>query len=147
MSGWHGLLEGEYAARRQILDGLTLEQVTQVLSPQTHSIYAELYHLELWQRILVTRDEDLYERTWQQDIRYPTQVPTDLQEWTDLVEAFFVGLRQAYEWTASQERLDHETDPGSSMADVLRGLAVHNAYHFGKIVALRQVMGLWPASG
>ena len=30
------------------------------------------------------------------------------------------------------------------MADALQCLAVHNAYHFGKIVALRQAMAAWP---
>jgi hypothetical protein len=30
------------------------------------------------------------------------------------------------------------------MADNLVSLAVHNAYHLGKIVALRQMMGIWP---
>jgi hypothetical protein len=31
-----------------------------------------------------------------------------------------------------------------SMADELSSVAVHNAYHFGKIVALRQRIGAWP---
>jgi hypothetical protein len=30
------------------------------------------------------------------------------------------------------------------MADALNSLAVHNAYHLGKIVALRQSIGAWP---
>jgi hypothetical protein len=30
------------------------------------------------------------------------------------------------------------------MADELHSVAVHNAYHLGKIVALRQRIGAWP---
>ena len=143
MSSWAGLLDGEYAERRKVLSGLTFEQVSQRLSPQSHSIYDELWHTELWQRILVTRDEALYESTWQRGLRYPDRPPETFEAWTALVESFFTGLGQAYDWTATAEKRDHEVDPGVTMAEVIRGLAVHNAYHFGKIVAIRQALGLW----
>jgi hypothetical protein len=39
--------------------------------------------------------------------------------------------------------LNLEMNPGETMRDVLHSLAVHNAYHMGKIVALRQIMGFW----
>jgi hypothetical protein len=42
------------------------------------------------------------------------------------------------------ERLAIEVEPGVTMADELNCLAVHNAYHLGKIVALRQRIGAWP---
>jgi hypothetical protein len=37
-----------------------------------------------------------------------------------------------------------EVEPGVTMADELNSVAVHNAYHLGKIVALRQRIGAWP---
>ena len=143
-SNWKHLLLSEYAERRALLSGLTLGQVT-AAPGQAHSIYAELWHAALWQDILVTRDEALYEGTWARGERYPAQPPGALAEWTALLERFLVGLGRALEWTTTPERLVLETDPGVTMADVLRGLAVHNAYHLGKIVALRQVLGAWPA--
>jgi hypothetical protein len=57
---------------------------------------------------------------------------------------FFEGLENVLEWTSSPEKLAVETDPEITMADNLVGLAVHNAYHFGKIMALRQGLGAWP---
>ena len=42
------------------------------------------------------------------------------------------------------DRLALEVEPGVTMADELNSVAVHNAYHFGKIVALRQRIGAWP---
>ena len=33
---------------------------------------------------------------------------------------------------------------GLTLADELNSVAVHNAYHLGKIVALRQRIGAWP---
>ncbi len=146
MNQWQHLFQGEYAKRTKILSGLTLEQVTAVLSGQSHSIFAELWHTVLWQKIVVTRDEALYNQTWQQNDLYPKHVPEKLEEWTALVEEFLLGIEMALEWTKSPEKLNLELNPGETMRDILPGLAVHNAYHMGKIVALRQAMGLWTSS-
>lgn len=43
-----------------------------------------------------------------------------------------------------RDRLAAEIEPGVTLADELNSVAVHNAYHFGKIVALRQRIGAWP---
>ncbi len=91
---------------------------------------------------MVFRDEELYER-WCKGEIYPAQPLTTEQEWPELVGKFFDGLKEALEWTRSPERLAMETDPAITMADNLVGLAIHNAYHFGKIVAIRQMMGVW----
>jgi hypothetical protein len=40
--------------------------------------------------------------------------------------------------------LAREIEPGVTMADELNSVAVHNAYHLGKIVALRQRIDAWP---
>ena len=53
--------------------------------------------------------------------------------------------RQAAEVTSSEKKLAEELAPGLVMADALNGVAVHNAYHLAKIVAIRQVMGAWEA--
>jgi uncharacterized damage-inducible protein DinB len=143
MNRWEHLFYGEYAERKKILSGLRLEQVTAVPSGQSHSIFAELWHTVVWQKIIVTRDEVLYNKTWQEDNLYPKHMPEKLEEWTALVEEFLLGLEQAIEWTRSPERLDLEVNPGETMRDILPSLAVHNAYHMGKIVALRQIMGNW----
>jgi len=42
------------------------------------------------------------------------------------------------------ERLAREVEPGVTMGDELNSVAVHNAYHLGKIVALRQRIAAWP---
>jgi uncharacterized damage-inducible protein DinB len=143
MNQWEHLFYGEYAERKKILSGLRLEQVTAVLSGQSHSIFAGLWHTVAWQKMIVTRDETPYNKTPQEDDLCPKHVPEKLEEWTALVEEFLVGLDQAIEWTRSPERLDLEVNPGETMRYILPSLAVHNAYHMGKIVALRQIMGNW----
>jgi hypothetical protein len=138
----HLFVDGEYARREKILAGLSLEQVNRVPSERSHSIYAELWHATRWQTILVQRDEDLY-AAYQKGETYPAD-PCSQEEWSALVDEFLSGLEKALEWGSSPEKLAVEVDPGETMADVLHSLAVHNAYHLGKIVAVRQLIGAWP---
>lgn len=138
----HLFSDGEFARREQILSGLSFEQVTARPSPQSHTIYEELWHANRWQSIMVNRDEALYEE-WTSGAVYPETEPASEAEWGALVKEFLAGTEKALWWTESPERLAHETDPGSTMADALRSLAVHSAYHMGKIVALRQQLGAW----
>jgi uncharacterized damage-inducible protein DinB len=146
LSKWkHLFVDGEYARREKILSGLTLEQVQRRPSEQSHSIYEELWHAARWQTIIVTRDEELY-KSWQSDELYPSHPPKEW-EWPALVAEFLSGLEKALDWASAPEKLDVEVEPGVTMGDVLHSLAVHNAYHMGKIVALRQSLGAWPPAG
>ena len=143
MSKWEHLFkDGEFARRERIISGLTLEQATRRPSARSHTIHEELWHANRWQSIMVNRDEALYEE-WARGAVYPESAPASEAEWDSLVKDFLAGTEKAIWWTESPERLAHETDPGSTMADVIRSLAVHSAYHMGKIVALRQQLGAW----
>ena len=147
MSKWEHLLrDGEFARREEILAGLTLDEVTRRPSPGSHTIYEELWHANRWQAIVVNRDEALYAE-WQAGRVYPEAEPAGADEWAALVNEFAAGIEKALWWAATPERLAHETGPGSTMADVLRSLAVHSSYHLGKIVALRQFVGAWDKKG
>jgi hypothetical protein len=139
----HLFVDGEFAARERILSGLTLAQVTHRASPQSHTIYEELWHTTCWQNIVVNRDEGLCE-AWQRGEVYPSGAPASEGEWSALVAEFLAGLDRALAWADSPEKLAAEVDPDSTMADALRSLAVHNAHHLGKILALRQALGAWP---
>ena len=133
----HLFLTGEFRARADLLSGLTLEQVKLRPVGASHSIYEELWHAATWQRIVVERDQ-----TKGDD--YPRVAPEQGQQWDDVVRLFLNGARAAVAWAESPERLALEVEPGVTMADELHSLAVHNAYHLGKIVALRQMIGAWP---
>lgn len=141
MGKWQHLLRGgEYAPPEQILAGLTPEQVTHRPSAGSHTIYEELWHASRWQAIIVNRDEALYEE-WKAGRVYPEAPAVGAAEWEALVAEFLAGLEKALWWAESPERLAREPQPGTTMEDVLVGLCVHNAYHLGKIVALRQSLG------
>ena len=144
LSKWkHLFVDGEYARREKILSGLTLDQVKRRPSEHSHSIYEELWHATRWQTIIVTLDEKLYETAQGGDL-YPAHAPEQEEEWAALVTEFLSGLEKALEWASSPEKLEVEVGTGDTMGDVLHSLAVHNAYHLGKIVAVRQLIGAWP---
>ncbi|MFZ0546631.1 MAG: hypothetical protein WAM60_14390 [Candidatus Promineifilaceae bacterium] len=96
-----------------------------------------MWHAARWQTVVVERDEALYE-AWQRGERYPAKPPEKEEEWSALVAEFLQGLEKALAWAASPEKLSVEVDPGVTMAEVLDSLAVHNAFHMGKIVAIKQ---------
>ena len=145
MKTWeHLFLTGEFPARAELLSGLTLEQVTLRPEGAPHSIYEELWHAARWQHIVVERDKAAAEALSCGGENYPSAAPVHEQQWHDLVQQFLEGAEAAVAWAREPERLAMEWEPGVTMADELRCLAVHNAYHLGKIVALRQRIGAWP---
>ncbi|MEO5989519.1 MAG: DinB family protein [Candidatus Eisenbacteria bacterium] len=145
MSMWdHLFLTGEFLTREHLLSGLTLEQVTLHPAGASHSIYEELWHAATWQRIVVERDKAAADSLLRGGENYPSAAPDHEQEWHDLVQQFLEDARAAVAWAQAPARLAVEEEPGLTMGDNLHRLAVHNAYHLGKIVALRQRIGAWP---
>ena len=134
----HLFLVGEFAERARLLSALTRAQVTLRPDGASHSIYDELWHLVGYQQSIIAPTGspagDLY----------PTAPPEHEDQWHDLVRLFLNGARTAAALGNAPERLAVEVEPGVTMADELSSVAVHNAYHFGKIVALRQRIGAWP---
>jgi len=133
----HLFLVGEFPERAHLLSGLTLEQVTLCPDGASHSIYDELWHAAGYQRFVIERGDasgDLY----------PRAAPEHEHQWHDLVREFLDGAHAAAAMGQQPERLALEVEPGVTMADELNSVAVHNAYHLGKIVALRQRIGVWP---
>lgn len=133
----HLFLVGEFPERAHLLSGLTLEQVTLCPDGASHSIYDELWHAAEYQRFIVEQEEEAGDA-------FPNAVPKHEQQWHDLVDRFLDGARAAAALGQAPEQLALEVEPGVTMADELNSVAVHNAYHLGKIVALRQRIGAWP---
>jgi len=133
----HLFLVGEFPERTRLLSGLTLEQVTRRPAGASHSIYEELWHLVGYQQSVLAPGAPAGDA-------YPLSPPGHEDEWHALVRAFLVGARAAAALGQAPARLAAEVEPGVTLADELFSVAVHSAYHFGKIVALRQRIGAWP---
>ena len=133
----HLFLSGEFPERAHLLSGLTLGQVTLCPNGATHSIYEELWHVVAYQQSVVADGDPAGER-------FPSAAPEHEHQWHDLVRTFLDGARAAAALGQAPERLALEVEPGQTLADELNCVALHNAYHLGKIVALRQRIGAWP---
>jgi hypothetical protein len=127
-----------------LLSGLTLAHVTERPAGASHTIYEELWHATKWQTIVVERDKAAGDALLAGGSHYPSEAPDGEQAWHDLVKEFLAGAEKAVEWGRSPDELAREVATGVTMRDELQSLAVHNAYHLGKIVALRQMINAWP---
>jgi hypothetical protein len=132
----HLFLVGEFPERERLLSGLALEQVAVCPEGASHSIYEELWHVVSYQQSVIAPGEPVREV-------FPSAAPEHEDQWHDLVRVFLDGARAAAAMGQAPERLALEIQPGVTMADELNSVAVHNAYHLGKIVALRQRIGAW----
>lgn len=148
MGQWEQLfIDGEFMSRARLLSGLTVEQVSVRPPGLPHTIYEELWHTTKWQSIVVQCDEAAAAAYLDAGQQFPSEAPGNERIWEDLVTEFLAGSTTAVELGRSSEAPMKEAHPGVALADSLESLAVHNAYHLGKIVALRQVIGAWPPPG
>jgi uncharacterized damage-inducible protein DinB len=134
-----------------ILEGIESELAHRVIEGAPHSIYQELWHIAFWQQ--VTLD-------WVNAVETPfpshpsAGFPADEREpWDHLCQRFFRDNQQAAALARDETRLEQSvrcpSRPGNpvrimSVREQLESLAAHNAYHFGRIVLLRQLCGAWP---
>ncbi len=147
MDVWnHLFLTGEFAPRPHILGGLTLGQAGIRPAGAPHSLYEELWHAAEWQRIVLEQDEAAAKR-FEGGEQFPASpAPEDEAAWQALVTSFLacseraVNLARDEAWLETEETDDN---PGFTWRNALESLAVHNAYHLGKIVLLRQLLGCW----
>lgn len=136
------ILKGEFPERRRILEGLTVDQATTKPAPGMHTIYDELWHADGWADIIVNQDKEL-DKKWQAGEVFPAKQAETQEEWDKLVEHFLGLLDKMMEFTGNKEQLKAEQEPGWTLEDDVDSLIMHNTYHLGKIVAIRQMIGAW----
>ncbi len=148
MGQWeHLFIDGEFMSRARLLSGLTVEQVSVRPPGLSHTIYEELWHTTKWQSIVVQCDEPTAAAWIDGGQDFPSVAPANERMWADLVSEFLAGSQKAVELGRSPQALMEGQGAGVTLAGRLESLAVHNAYHLGKIVAVRQVIGAWPPPG
>lgn len=118
-----------------------------------HSIAEELWHIAFWQDHFLRcarRENFVYPQ--HASLGWRSLDSLSDSQWQELVALFESGLTEAAN-IAGQARLAqrHSTfqEPGSgsgplTLLELIANLAVHNAYHLGRIVQLRQISGCWP---
>ncbi len=145
-SKWeHFILKGEFPERKKIISGLTVEQVNQKPVEGMHSIYEELWHTTRWANIVVNQDTEA-DKKFKAGGVFPGKPAESQEEWNKLVNEFSGLLDKMMEFTKNTEQLKAEQEPGWTLEDFVDSLIIHNTYHLGKIVAVRQMIGAWSPS-
>jgi uncharacterized damage-inducible protein DinB len=135
-----------------ILECLASSLAHRVIEGAPHTIYQELWHITFWQQITID---------WVNGIEtaFPVHASAgfprqdDAEPWDQLCQRFLRGIQQAADLAGDEPNLGRlircPSRPGNpvrimSAREQLESLAAHNAYHFGRIVLLRQMGGAWP---
>jgi uncharacterized damage-inducible protein DinB len=146
--------DSAHAPPADILESLASDIADRVIEGVPHTIYEELWHIAFWQQ--VTLD-------WVRGIEAPYPVhasagfpgaeDAEREDWEQLRQRFFAASQEAAAVARDVGRLDVlvrcPSRPGMpvrvmTVRDQLESLGAHNAYHFGRIVLLRQLLGVWP---
>ena len=138
------IADGAFVTPSHVLESLPAEQAKTRPAGAPHSMYEELWHTDFWQRLIlsVIRGEPVAfpnhaEESWPKDTETLTK-----ESWQGLTSRFLSDLQRAAETAGSG---DLERVAGDkTVREQLEGLTGHNAYHFGRMVMLRQLLGLWP---
>jgi uncharacterized damage-inducible protein DinB len=156
MNELENVLAGDsaHASPEVILEGLPGDLAQRIVAGAPHTIYQELWHIAFWQQ--VTLD-------WVRGIEtpfpgrpsdgFPSRADVETEDWGQLCRRFF---RTNHEAAAAVRDVDLQercvrcpSRPGEpvrtmTVREQLESLGAHNAYHFGRIVLLRQLLGAWP---
>jgi DinB family protein len=126
----------------QQIEGLSVDQVTWKPSPDRHSIWDVLIHVNFWKQYAIasvcgTDKPDPDAGNW-------TLAPVDASEtnWKKEVERT-KSLHEELKRVA-QEMGDSLYDTEKKLSNYIRQLICHDAYHAGQIGLLRVMQGLKP---
>jgi len=146
--------ESAHAAPAHILEALPEELSHRAVPGAPRTIYQELWHLAFWQQITldwISGIETPYPAKTTDP--FPTEAQSAAEPWPQLCRRFLEGAQLAASAAGDASRLANIVRCTSrrgqplrlmSVQDQLTSLAAHNAYHFGRLVLLRQLLGAWP---
>ena len=137
---------------------LTAEKILQEIKPdlrnkkpadQIHSIWEEIEHIRIAQEDILryTLDPDWQSPEWPKGY-WPVEATYSDSKWHSTITGYFNDLNETVKLIHnSQIDLDQQIPHGEKGHTYLRELlliADHNAYHLGKIVEIRKLLGNWP---
>jgi uncharacterized damage-inducible protein DinB len=136
--------KGAHAGTKTVFAALDWKRAGQRPESAPHSVYQLLNHMLYWQEWVVK---------WLDGERPPIPkhasagwpgdaAPASQKEWERAVRRFRNGLEGL---TRRSRQADLFSERAStSPLEMLHTIALHNSYHVGQVVLLRQVLGAWP---
>jgi uncharacterized damage-inducible protein DinB len=146
--------DSAHAPPSHIVENLTEEQAHARVAGAAHSIYAEVWHAAYWQEVMLGRVHGRETPSPDHNsVSFPTEEQVRAESWEDLAARFLRGVEEAaaiadgdVEKLQQVVRCPSPSNPQRRMTIVeqLESFAAHNAYHLGRVVLLRQMLGNWP---
>jgi hypothetical protein len=134
--------DGHFVQPARLLSDLTEEQTTKILPGAPFSIAQVLSHAHFWQEAEIAKatGQDYSRPKHLDDTFAPIQPGT----WSQLVNDFLAGIETLKKLADEKVNVVSSARDDTDLNYDLAGTGVHNAYHFGQIVLLRRMQGLWP---
>ena len=136
--------KGAHIGPVKALEGLDWKQAGSRPDGLPHSIFQLVNHMTYWQQWLVEWLDgedpsvpDHAEQSWPGDVSPATEA-----EWEAAVDEFITSLEALKDRSQSVDLLSEVA--GKSRLGMFQTMASHNSHHLGQVVAVRQVLGVWP---
>ena len=146
--------DSAHAPPSHILENLSEEQAHRRIEGASHCIYAEVWHAAYWQEVMLGRVHGRGTPSPEHNaMSFPDEAAARAEAWGELAVRFLRGAVEAAGIAeGGAEKLEEvvlcpsPSHPARRMTvrEQLESFAAHNAYHLGRVVMLRQMMGCWP---
>ena len=138
----------------RIVEGLGDDLAHREVTGVPRTIYQELWHIAYWQQVTLEWIDGI-ETPYPEHASegFPSAADIEKESWPDLRHRFLQSLELAVAAIHDPTKLARmarcPSPPGApvrtmTVREQLESLAAHNAYHFGRIVLMRQISGAWP---
>ncbi|HTV82737.1 MAG TPA: DinB family protein [Acidobacteriaceae bacterium] len=139
-----------------IVENLSDELAHARVAGAPHTIYEELWHAAFWQQQSLDRISGVETSFPQHNaLTFPSKQQESAETWASLRERFLAGAEKAAALANRPQAGEPErmvrclSAPGQptrhmTVREQLESVAAHNAYHLGRVVLLRQLLGSWP---
>jgi uncharacterized damage-inducible protein DinB len=142
------------APAARIVEDVSDNLAHRVIVGAPRTIYEEVWHIAFWLRVTLEWVDGI-ETPYPEHASegFPFAADVEKESWSDLCQRFLQGLELAVAAIHDPAKLARvvrcPSPPGAPMRTMtvreqLESLAAHNAYHFGRIVLMRQIAGAWP---
>jgi len=137
-----------------ILEDLSEELAHRRVRGAPQTIYAEVWHAAYWQQVMLDRIHGKGTPSpLHNSMSFPDAAAVHSETWADLCARFLRGADESAALAGgAAETLQRvvlcpsPSNPARRMTvrEQLESFAAHNAYHLGRVVLLRQLLGSWP---
>jgi hypothetical protein len=145
--------DSAFAPPSHLLENLDSELAHRSLPGAPHTIYAEVWHAAFWQQVTLEWVSAVETPCpGHNAMSFPTEEQARAEAWVDLCRRFLSGADEAAavaDGEGTEKVVVCPSPPGKparrmTVREQLESLAAHSAYHLGRVVLLRQMMGSWP---